>query len=35
MRPALDDQVFGLEELPAAFAHMRDGRHFGKIVVEI
>ena len=35
LRPALDDQVFGLDDLPAAFAHMRDGRHFGKIVVEI
>ncbi len=35
LRPALDEQVFALEDLPAAFAHMRDGRHFGKIVVEI
>ncbi|MFB3101965.1 MAG: NAD(P)-dependent alcohol dehydrogenase, partial [Alphaproteobacteria bacterium] len=35
LRPALDDRVFGLDELPAAFAHMRDGRHFGKIAVEI
>ncbi len=35
LRPALDEQVFGLDELPAAFAHMREGRHFGKIVVEI
>jgi len=35
LRPALDDKVFGLDDLPAAFAHMRDGRHFGKIVVEI
>ena len=35
LRPALDDKVFGLDELPAAFAHMREGRHFGKVVVEI
>lgn len=35
LRPALDDRVFGLDELPAAFAYMRDGRHFGKIAVEI
>ncbi len=35
LRPALDDKVFGLDDLPAAFAHMREGRHFGKIVVEI
>ena len=35
MKPALDDTRFGLEDLPAAFAHMREGRHFGKIVIEI
>ena len=35
LRPALDERIFGLDELPAAFEHMRDGRHFGKIAVEI
>jgi NADPH:quinone reductase-like Zn-dependent oxidoreductase len=35
LRPALDDNRFTLETLPAAIANMRDGRHFGKIVVEI
>jgi NADPH:quinone reductase-like Zn-dependent oxidoreductase len=35
LRPALDDQRFGLDELPAALAHLREGRHFGKVVVEI
>lgn len=35
MKPPLDDTRFGLDELPAAFAHMREGRHFGKIVIEI
>lgn len=35
LRPALDETRFTLDTLPAAIAHMRDGRHFGKIVVEI
>lgn len=35
LRPALDERIFRLDELPAAITHMRDGRHFGKIVVEI
>lgn len=35
LKPALDDRRFGLDELPEAMAHMREGRHFGKIVVEI
>jgi NADPH:quinone reductase-like Zn-dependent oxidoreductase len=35
LHPVLDERVFGLDELPAAFAYMRNGRHFGKIVVEI
>lgn len=35
MKPALDETRFGLDELPEAFAHMRAGRHFGKIVIEI
>ena len=35
MKPPLDNTRFGLDELPAAFAHMREGRHFGKIVIEI
>ncbi|MBO6782927.1 MAG: NAD(P)-dependent alcohol dehydrogenase [Alphaproteobacteria bacterium] len=35
LRPALDETRFALDELPAAFAHMREGRHFGKIVIEI
>ena len=30
-----NDTRFGLEELPAALAHLRKGRHFGKVVVEI
>ena len=35
LRPALDDTRFGLDDFPAALAHMREGRHFGKIVIEI
>lgn len=35
LKPALDDTRFGLDELPAALAHLRAGRHFGKVVVEI
>ena len=35
LRPALDDQRFDLDQLPAALAHLREGRHFGKVVVEI
>lgn len=35
MRPALDETRFTLDTLPAAIAHMREGRHFGKIVVDI
>lgn len=35
LRPELDETRFTLDTLPAAIAHMRDGRHFGKIVVEI
>jgi NADPH:quinone reductase-like Zn-dependent oxidoreductase len=35
LKPALDDQRFGLNELPAALTHLREGRHFGKVVVEI
>ena len=35
LKPALDDQRFGLDELPAALTHLREGRHFGKVVVEI
>jgi NADPH:quinone reductase-like Zn-dependent oxidoreductase len=35
MKPPLDDTRFRLDELPAAFAYMREGRHFGKIVIEI
>lgn len=35
LRPALDDTRFTLDTLPAAIAHMRNGRHFGKIVVDI
>jgi len=35
LKPALDDQRFSLDTLPAAMAHLREGRHFGKVVVEI
>lgn len=35
LRPALDERRFALDELPEAMAHMREARHFGKIVVEI
>ena len=35
LKPALDDQRFSLDELPAALTRLREGRHFGKVVVEI
>lgn len=35
LRPALDEKRFALDEVPAAMAHMREGRHFGKVVIEI
>ncbi len=34
VRPIIDE-VFALEQADAAFARMRSGLHFGKIVVEI
>jgi NADPH:quinone reductase-like Zn-dependent oxidoreductase len=34
LRPVID-RVFPLEEVPAAFAHMGAGEHFGKIVIRI
>ncbi|RUL71450.1 zinc-dependent alcohol dehydrogenase family protein [Dyella choica] len=33
LQPVLD-QVYGFEELPAAFEHMLAGRHFGKIGID-
>lgn len=33
LEPVLD-QVFGFEQLPAAFEHMQAGRHFGKIGID-
>ncbi len=35
LRPALDETRFSLDEVPAALAHLREGRHFGKVVIEI
>lgn len=35
LKPALDETRFTLDTLHDAFAHMRAGRHFGKIVIEI
>jgi NADPH:quinone reductase-like Zn-dependent oxidoreductase len=32
IKPVID-RTFGFEQLPAAFAHMEAGRHFGKIMV--
>jgi len=29
------DQVYGFDEAPAAFAHLRNASHFGKIVVQL
>jgi NADPH:quinone reductase-like Zn-dependent oxidoreductase len=29
------DQVYGFKEAPEAFAHLRTGSHFGKIVVKL
>jgi NADPH:quinone reductase-like Zn-dependent oxidoreductase len=34
LRPVLDERRFAFEEVPAAFARMKAGEHFGKIVVE-
>ncbi|MDH6261150.1 NAD(P)-dependent alcohol dehydrogenase [Bradyrhizobium sp. BR13661] len=28
------DRIFGFEEVPEAYAHLRSGSHFGKVVVE-
>jgi NADPH:quinone reductase-like Zn-dependent oxidoreductase len=35
LRPALDEKLFSLDELPAAFEYMRNGKHFGKIAINI
>ena len=35
LKPALDETHFTLDTLHDAFVHMREGRHFGKIVIEI
>lgn len=29
------DRVFGFDEVPAAYAHLKAGRHFGKVVIEL
>jgi NADPH:quinone reductase-like Zn-dependent oxidoreductase len=29
------DRVYGFDEAPEAFAHLRTGSHFGKIVVKL
>ncbi|MCA9564678.1 MAG: zinc-binding dehydrogenase, partial [Myxococcales bacterium] len=29
------DRVFSWEQAPDAFAHLEDGRHFGKVVVRV
>ncbi len=34
LRPVID-RVFPFEEAPAAFTHMAEGRHFGKVVVRL
>jgi NADPH:quinone reductase-like Zn-dependent oxidoreductase len=34
LRPVVD-KVFPLAELPAAYAHLKSGQHFGKVCVEI
>ena len=34
LHPVLDGRRFAFDEVPAAFAHMKAGEHFGKIVVE-
>jgi NADPH:quinone reductase-like Zn-dependent oxidoreductase len=31
----VDDRVYGFDEGPEAFAHLRTGSHFGKIVVKL
>jgi NADPH:quinone reductase-like Zn-dependent oxidoreductase len=34
LRPILDERHFAFEEIPAAFARMKTGEHFGKITIE-
>ena len=34
LRPAVDT-VFGFDEVPAAFEHLRSGKHFGKVCIEV
>jgi NADPH:quinone reductase-like Zn-dependent oxidoreductase len=34
LRPVVD-RVFGFDEVPDAFAHMKGGAHFGKVCIEI
>jgi NADPH:quinone reductase-like Zn-dependent oxidoreductase len=32
MRPVVD-RVFSFDDVPAAFAHLEAGRHFGKVCI--
>jgi NADPH:quinone reductase-like Zn-dependent oxidoreductase len=34
MRPALEAERFGFEELPQALAALPEGKHFGKVVCD-
>jgi NADPH-dependent curcumin reductase CurA len=29
------DRIYGFEEAPEAYAHLRSGSHFGKVVVKL
>jgi NADPH:quinone reductase-like Zn-dependent oxidoreductase len=33
LRPAIDHRTFQFHDAPEAFAHMRDGAHYGKVVI--
>jgi NADPH:quinone reductase-like Zn-dependent oxidoreductase len=35
VKPVIDAQRFGLRQVREAYAYMREGRHFGKIVIEV
>jgi NADPH:quinone reductase-like Zn-dependent oxidoreductase len=35
LRPVIDSACFGPRELAQAFEHLRGGRHFGKVVVDV
>ena len=35
VKPAVDEEVFGLEDAKAAFKKLREQRHFSKVIIQI